>query len=297
MKVGGAGLARALGAVLLVIVVVVAGAWAVSEWRLSRTDPVVVRVPTLPDDSVDIAEGGRLARTWGCRGCHADDLGGQVLIDAPPMGVLPAPNLTAGVGGLGPEYGLDHWVRAVRHGVGADGRRLMIMPSQDYAGMSDGDLGRILTWARATPPVDRELPPRSVGPVARALVAAGAFPLAYDLIDHARPPGPEPVRAATADYGAYLAQTCVGCHGPDLAGGPSPEPRAPPVPNITRHPDGLADWTRGDFERLLREGVRPDGTAVGDGMPWRSFQYLEDDEIEALWLYVQSVPARPDPEV
>jgi len=48
-----------------------------------------------------------------------------------------------------------------------------------------------------------------------------------------------------------------------------------------------------DFTRALREGRRPSGTEINPFMPWRSYRRMTDDEIGALWLYVQSVPPKP----
>ncbi|MFV1986486.1 MAG: hypothetical protein ACC682_04355, partial [Gemmatimonadota bacterium] len=53
---------------------------------------------SLPD-SLDLDEGRRWSVVNGCRDCHGDDLGGAVMIDAPPFFVV-APNLTGGRGGV-----------------------------------------------------------------------------------------------------------------------------------------------------------------------------------------------------
>lgn len=57
------------------------------------------------------------------------------------------------------------------------------------------------------------------------------------------PPRP----AATPQYGAYIAQLCVRCHGENFSGGPLPG--APPslaVPsNLTPDDSGLAAWAYG----------------------------------------------------
>ena len=48
-----------------------------------------------------------------------------------------------------------------------------------------------------------------------------------------------------------------------------------------------------DFERAVRQGIRADGTAISPVMPWEQFSQLTDDEINALWLYLQSIPPIP----
>jgi hypothetical protein len=56
---------------------------------------------------------------------------------------------------------------------------------------------------------------------------------------------------------------------------------------------GLGDWTEADFIRALREGKRPDGSSLSPQMPWMAFGQMNDTELKALWLYLQSVPAQP----
>lgn len=283
-------LARVALAVFVLVVVAAGTVYAVSGRKLARTYDVGVHVPMVPADSASVAEGWRLARTWGCTECHGEDLGGGVLIDAQPMGTLAAPNLTSGSGGVGASYTREDWVRAIRHGIGGDGRGLLIMPSQDYIGMADRDLGTLVAYLETLPPLDRELPERALGPVARVLVTTGAFALAADVVDHDRVEFSAPARGPTAEYGRYLAQTCAGCHGPDLSGGLSVEPGMPPSANLTSHAEGLAAWSLDDFARALRQGRRPDGTEIDASMPWRAFAHLEDDEVEALWRHLQTLP-------
>jgi mono/diheme cytochrome c family protein len=175
---------------------------------------------------------------------------------------------------------------------------LKIMPSQDYDNLSDADLAAVVAYVKSVPPVDNELPASSVGPMARALMVAGKFPMLHaEKIDHARQHVAAVTPAVTADYGKYLANIgCAGCHGPSLAGGPIPgtPPDWPPAANLT--PSGnLKSWTEADFRRLLREGKRPDGTPVNPIMPWKAMGKMTDEEIAAVWLYLRSLPATPTP--
>jgi hypothetical protein len=63
----------------------------------------------------------------------------------------------------------------------------------------------------------------------------------------------------------------------------------PPASNLT--PGGLVSWTHDDFRRAIREGKRPDGSVLNEFMPWQTFAKLTDLEVEAIWLYLRSVPA------
>ena len=44
--------------------------------------------------------------------------------------------------------------------------------------------------------------------------------------------------------------------------------------------------------RALREGRRPDGTAIKPFMPVKFTKLMTDDEIRAVWRYLQTVPPR-----
>jgi cytochrome c553 len=90
------------------------------------------------------------------------------------------------------------------------------------------------------------------------------------------------------EYGTYLAGIagCTSCHRPDLKGGPSGAPGAPPAADISAA--GLSDWTRADFFRAIREGRRPDGTELSEFMPWRFMADMTDDELDAIWLFLRS---------
>jgi cytochrome c553 len=114
------------------------------------------------------------------------------------------------------------------------------------------------------------------------------------MIDHNAKHPSAIVATVSTQYGEYLANIggCTSCHGAGLSGGriAGLPPDAPPAQNIT--PAGIGNWTRADFMRALRVGKRPDGMTLNSLMPWAYYTRMTDDEIDALWLYVHSVPAR-----
>jgi hypothetical protein len=55
---------------------------------------------------------------------------------------------------------------------------------------------------------------------------------------------------------------------------------------------GIGAWTEADFVRAMRVGKRPDGSAINTFMPWEIFRGMTDDELNAIWLYLRSVPPR-----
>jgi cytochrome c553 len=250
-------------------------------------------------DSAVVARGRHLVEVVArCGECHGESLGGQLLADDLVMGRLQATNLTSGEGGAARLYDDAALARAIRHGIAADGRPLVVMPADVYQPLDDADVAAMIAYIRSRPPVDNPKVPTRVGPVPALMYAAGLFPLLP--VEHLKPadslPRATPAPGPTAEYGAHLATVsgCRGCHGERLGGdGMHGAPGAPKAPNLS--PGGrLASWSEADFVRALRTGRRPDGSALGDAMPWRSMGRMSDEELRALWLYMRSVPARAD---
>jgi mono/diheme cytochrome c family protein len=282
-----------LGLVVLVAVVV-GSAFAVGRQRLANAPAVPVRVVAVASDAAALERGRHLVHhVAGCAGCHGADLAGTAFFQDRALGTVPAPNLTAGVGGFGRDAAAEDWVRAVRHGIGRDGRVLGAMPSDLYAHLSDDDFGAVLAYVQSVPPVDREWPARGLTPVGTLVFGVVGFStLPYAKIDHAgaHGPVPHPVEEVSAAYGRYVTTiaTCSDCHGPDLRGYQGP-PGPPPGPDITST-GALGYLTSDEFVHLLRTGLRPDGRPLGLEMPWAGYAGMTDDELGAMYLYLRSLP-------
>jgi cytochrome c553 len=244
----------------------------------------------------DATRGAYLARTRGCIECHGENLAGRVMVDDGPMLRLVASNLT---GEASAPRDAARFDLALRHGIGRNGRPLLGMPSSAFAGMSDAETADLRAHIAARPAVANALPSSRLGPIGRALLVTGVIKqLEAEKIDHARrAPAQSPPRQVSVEYGAYLAQSCRGCHGPEFAGGlRHGPPDFPPSANLTPHADGRAAWTLDDFRRALREGKRPDGRALdARAMPIAATSALDDTELGALWVYLHQVEARASP--
>jgi len=290
---------RVLGKILLVLLVVLASAAGLVYWRSSAllAQHIDVKEPALAvTDGADARERGEhLAITRGCTDCHGPDLGGRVRVEAFPIGRLAAPNLTRGNGGVGGRLDAASLERAIRHGLGEGGRLLLYMPSTDFSSLTDADTADLIAYVRAVAPVDRNIPPPLAGPLMRTLFLLGKAPLAYALqIDHHAAHMNAMAAAATADYGRYLAQSCTGCHTAKFTGGhvPGTPPAFPDARNITQDPvNGIGKWSKENFYAALRTGKRPDGSAINPFMPWKAFARLNDTELDALWAFLQTLPA------
>jgi mono/diheme cytochrome c family protein len=234
-----------------------------------------------------------------CAECHGKDFGGGTLVDDPAVGRLFGLNLTLGRGGVTAKYTAADWDRMVRHGVRPDGTPTP-MPSSDFVAMSDQELSDIVAYLRSLPPVDRELPRPSYGPLMTLLLATGEVHLSADENDHHRTHAVMPPQANEGpEFGRHLVVVCNGCHGTELVGGPivGAPPDWPPAANLTPHADGLAGWTFDDFQRALREGKAKDGRALRPPMAGLTVYAanITDTELKAMWAYLQTVPAKPDP--
>jgi mono/diheme cytochrome c family protein len=283
-----------LGLLAGLIAIAIVAVFLISNAKLTKTYQIADVPLTIPSDAASIERGRHLVvSVVGCGSCHGENLGGTVFIPGGPA-VLPAPNLTSGAGGVGQQFTDADWIRAIRHGVGLDGRSLIIMPAPSFYHLSDADLGAVIAYLKSIPPVDNQLPERQITLLGRALIAAGVFPLVAEQIDHsgARPQAPLPGRSV--EYGRYLATVagCADCHGANLAGGAPNDPSEPPAPNLT--PGGeLGGWSEADIVRALREGVTPGGRQLNDAMPWKFYGQMTDDELAALVSYVRSLPPLP----
>jgi mono/diheme cytochrome c family protein len=84
---------------------------------------------------------------------------------------------------------------------------------------------------------------------------------------------------------------CRVCHGPDLNGGPFPDPTIKLItPNIT--PGGEPGfWPEEQFINTIRTGKTPGGHELNpEHMPWKDYRNFQDDELKAIWAYLQTLP-------
>ena len=287
----------AVGTLVGLVVVAVGVVYALSELRFRRLYSVPAEHIAVSDDSATLARGAHLAASVGCAECHGEGLRGNAVINASPMGRLVALNLTKGEGGVGNQLTPELIERAVRHGVAPSGQALRIMPSNDYQYMSDDDIRAVVSYVQHVTPVNNVLAPSRLMLLPRVLLVTNALPLlpAERMRDSAGMPmavtaGP------TREYGLYLATLagCRACHGPGLSGGKieAGDPSWGPAANLT--PSGnLGKWSEAEFRQTIRTGKRPDGSALRAPMPWKTIANMTDDELHAVWLYLQSVPPRP----
>ena len=102
--------------------------------------------------------------------------------------------------------------------------------------------------------------------------------------------------------GEYLARIgdCVACHtapegGEPMAGGLGfllPPMGTIHSTNISQHTDsGIGDYTYAEFHDVMKKGKGRHGYLY-PAMPYTSFKYVTDEDVEAIWAYLKSVNPR-----
>ena len=164
--------------------------------------------------------------------------------------------------------------------------------------------------SRQLPPSPAPRTPRRIALVALTLLVALAVTAAAWWLTWAPPPLPaagatspataQPAPQNVLQHGAYLARlgNCAQCHtapgGAAYAGG-----RGIATPfgkvyggNLTPDPEtGLGRWSADDFWRALHQGQSPSGRALIPVFPYTSFTHLARQDSDALYAYLQSLPA------
>ena len=293
-----------VGGLLGVFVILLVVLFFVGSRKVNRTYDVAIASVAVPSDAASITRGKHYIEAVGvCQVCHGQNLAGPDIEECKDVpctgfsndsffGKLMPSNLTYGRGGIGNVFTDEDYVRAIRHGIGLDNKALLIMPSEQYSKISDEDLGAIIAYLKTLPPVDNELDESGLGPLGRILAVFAGSLLPATLIDHNAPRAPSPVAGVSAEYGEYLAEICSVCHGERLAGGEVPGDRRVKAPNIT--PGGApGSWTRSQFVDTIRSGITPRGNLLDPRfMPWNRFTQMTDGELDAIWLYLQSLPPK-----
>ena len=280
-----------LAAIATLAATAVATGAHLAESRAARTISVPVQPIVLPTDAAALERGRYLYASRGCADCHGLQGTGRTFVDAAPLR-LAGPNLTAGAGGVAAAYRPEDWVRTLRHGIKPDGRPVRVMPSEDYARMTDADIGALAAYVRSLAPaaggpavIDLPLP-------ARVLYGFGLIPDAAEKIDHRLPPAQPVPEGVTVEHGRYVAQMCTGCHGARLEGGriPGGPPDWPAAARLVPG-EGNTMARYGDADALLRmfkSGRRADGSAIAV-MPFEALSQLSETDARALHLYLQSL--------
>ena len=286
----------ALGAGVVLVAGAGAAGWKRAESRMARSVAVDVQPVAYTADPAALERGRYLFNSRGCTDCHGAAGGGRTLIEADNGLHIAGPNLTPGNPRIAAYTELD-WVRSIRHGVAPDGRPLRVMPSEDYNRLTDADLASLVAYMRQLAPErGRETGTVALPLPARVMYGFGLLDDAAEKIDHRLPPASPVPEGATVEHGRYVAQMCLGCHGPRLDGGriPGSPPDWPAAARLSPGEGSVlpryAD--AGAFAAMFKSGRRPDGSKIAV-MPFESLAQMNDTDTQALFVYLKSLPAAP----
>jgi mono/diheme cytochrome c family protein len=259
-----------------------------------------------------LARGQYLVENLGCFDCHGEHdwtkhdapliegTRGAGYVDFPLAGlpgrVVP-PNITAD-----PETGAGNWTddmlaRAIREGIGHDGRALFpFMPYPDMALASDEDLASVIVYLRSIPPIRKALPNTEI-----------IFPVKYLMRSAPQPitaPVPQPDVSTPEKRGEYLVTiaACTDCHTPQAKGQPirglefaggfileGPWGRVASA-NITPDPSGISYYDEALFLEMIRTGYVK-ARKINQIMPWWHFRNLTDEDLRAMFAYLRTLKA------
>jgi mono/diheme cytochrome c family protein len=166
-----------------------------------------------------------------------------------------------------------------------------------------------VAYLRSLPPVHNKVPVREPSFVAKALFTFGLM----KPKDPITAPVTAPTRGITAEYGGYVARNlsgCADCHTPRNLddgqfyldslfagssfpfGGGDENPILSFARNITPDKEtGIGSWTEEQFINAVTIGVRPDSTVLTPHMPYAYYKAWMMEDLQAVFLYLQSIPA------
>ena len=284
-----------------------AGAFGMAAVGLSW-HAALPRIGPLPADTFSastLARGKLLFAQGACAVCHtapggAANAGGRPI--ETPFGTVWSTNLTAdretGLGG----WSFEAFVRAMRHGIGRDGRHLYpAFPYTSFARLSEADLQALYAYTQTLPAVRAETPPAQM--LFPANLRAG-MAVWNGLFHDSTAFQPDPSRSAEWNRGAYLVAGvghCGACHTPRNALG-AEKPAAFlagavvdgwHAPALDGTGPGPLRWTEADYYNYLRHGVSVrHGAAGGPMLPViEEWQAAPDTDIRAMAVYLASLSA------
>lgn len=238
-----------------------------------------------------------------CADCHSNTnadslfalgqevpLKGGYLFDL-PIGSIYTRNITpddeTGIG----KYTDAEIARALRYGVHRDGTAIIdFMP---FHNMSDEDLTAVISYLRTQKPVKNKVPDNDFNVLGNVIKAF--------LLKPTGPDGEVPVsikKDTTVVYGKYIANSianCVGCHterdmmtgaaiGEPFGGGMEIDGFV--TPNLTTDSSSrIHGWSQKIFMDRFRMGK----LIPKSPMPWNSFKRMSDEELKAIYKYLQTV--------
>ncbi|WP_404980152.1 MULTISPECIES: c-type cytochrome [unclassified Caballeronia] len=256
-----------------------------------------------------VKRGEYLARAGDCIACHTlpagKTFGGGRPMDT-PFGTLYTPNISSDKEtGLG-LWTADDFYNMMHTGRSRDGSLLYpAMPFASYTKVTRADSDAIYAFLMSTPPVHQPNRQHELRfPFNRRELLIGWRSLFFRQGEYQ----PDPKQSVEWNRGAYLVEGlghCSMCHTAINALGGNVSSKAfegglIPIqnwyaPSLTSNKEaGLGDWSMDDIVGLLHAGVSNRGAVYGPmaEVVYDSLQYLNEDDVRAMAVYLKALPAR-----
>src|SRR6476661_4505352 len=263
-------------------------------------------------DAALLKKGEYLARAGDCIACHTAREGKIFAGGLPmktPFGTLYTSNITPD-----PQTGIGAWTsdqfyQMMHNGRFPDGGLVYpAMPFASYTKVTREDSDAIYAYLRSIPPVKQINRPHDLKfPFNNRSLILGWRTLFFKEGEYK----PDPSQSAEWNRGAYLVEGlghCGMCHTAINALGGSSESEAFQgglipmqnwyAPSLTSNREaGLGDWALQDIVDLLQMGVSNRGTVYGPmaEVTFNSLQFMSDEDIRAMAVYLKSLPADQGP--
>jgi mono/diheme cytochrome c family protein len=221
--------------------------------------------------------------------------GGDMSVIKGLPGRVTAPNLTPD-----PETGVGNWsddalARAIREGIGHDGRTLFpMMPYEHFRHLPDEDVASIVVYLRSLPAVRNPLPSTEI-----------IFPVKYLIRSVPEPieaPVAPPDLSAPLKRGAYLVEIagCIDCHTPQVHGQPvagmefgggqvfeGPWGKVASA-NLTPDASGISYYDEDLFVQTIRTGYVK-SRELNQIMPWHVYRNMTDEDLKSIFAYLKTL--------
>lgn len=185
----------------------------------------------------------------------------------------------------------DMFVRALREGIGQEGRALISMPYWVFKSLSDEDLASVIVYIRSIPGIKNKLPVR--------LLSNGYEKyLQTEPSSIADAPVPQPDTSTDLAKGRYVVRIgeCIGCHtawykrNPGYFGGGNTIAYGGidsviVSANISSDITGVGRWDDETFIRVIRSGK---GGLLHHSMPWVALKNMSDADLKDILIALKS---------
>lgn len=295
--------------IVLIIVAVAGVVFSIGYSSRNRSVKATAKTVTFEPTTARFERGRYLVEGVGhCFQCHSDvdwetpgaqpkpgKKGGGSVFQEEGMSWLVAPNITPDAETGAGKWTDEQFARAIREGIGHDGRRLFpMMPYMLFRDMSDEDLASVVVYLRSLNPVRNEVPETTLPDPVKGML-----------------PPHQPITASVAgpdmsnpvERGKYMVTlgNCVSCHTPMKDGQPIMEMafagglsfKGPwgqlNSPNITPDPSGISYYDEKLFIRVMRTG-HVGARKLNSIMPWGYFRNMTDEDLKAIFAYLRTLP-------